>query len=262
MCKMLGIAVACFVASACSSDEENELTPVESGPQVKIMTYNIKSGDMKGIDAIGQVIKDVDPDIVGLQEVTYKVKGVNVEERLKEITGMPYSFFSEAMPNMNNNGSYGNLILSKYPLTHTESHQLDCLVESYTRSVGIVETRIEDKAFYFATTHIDHKESINRIHHTELILGYLKALDKPVILCGDFNGDENSESVQTLQREGFTIGCMYDYCPPTMTVPKPDGAIDFIFYSEDDFVSKEYNSYYKAYTESDHFPVYGVFRFK
>lgn len=252
------LTVVCF--SACNSDDDNTVAPPDdSGVKVKSMTYNIKSGDMKGIDAIGKVIKDIDPDIVGLQEVSYIINGVNVEERLKEITGMPYSFFAEAL--QNNGVPYGNLILSKTPFTHSESHKLDYKIEAYIRSIGIVKTSKEDKEFYFATTHIDHSQAINRIYHVEQILRYTEALDGPIILCGDFNGDEVSEPVRMLQDQ-FTIGCLYGYCPPTMTVPQPDGAIDFILYSNGDFVSQQYNSYYKAYTESDHFPVYATCMFK
>lgn len=244
---------------ACSSDDDNTTPPIENGPLVKTMSYNIKSGDMKGMDAIGKVIKAIDPDIVGLQEVTYTVNGVDVVERLKEITGMQYAFFAEAL--QNNGIPYGNLILSKTPFTHTESHKLDYLIEAYIRSIGIVKTKVNGEEFYFATTHIDHSQAINRIYHVEQILGYTSALEGPTILCGDFNGDEVSEPVTMLKKQ-FTIGCLYDYCPPTMTVPQPDGAIDFILFSNDDFVSKQYNSYYKAYTESDHFPVYATFMFK
>ena len=255
---LLIFAALFFVA--CDSDDDNTGTlPDDSGVKLKLMTYNIKSGEMKSIDAIGEVIKAVDADIVGLQEVTYIVNGVNVEERLKEITGMPYSFFAEAL--QNNGVPYGNLILSKTPFTHTESHKLEYVIEAYIRSVGIVKTAKDGKDFYFATTHIDHSQAINRIYHVEQILGYTSKLSGPTILCGDFNGDEVSEPV-TMLKDQFTIGCLYGYCPPTMTVPQPDGAIDFILYSNDDFISKQYNSYYKAYTESDHFPVYATFMFK
>lgn len=260
----IGVVTISLITTSCESTIEggsDYTPPVYDGNTIKVMSYNMYDQNKASLEDIGEVIKNTDPDIIGLQEVTLIKNGVNTEERLKEITGMQYSLFAKALDD-NSGVPYGNLILSKTPFTHTETHVLGYLIDTYYRSIGIVKTNVNGNDVYFATTHLDHKDDINRIYQTEQILGHIKDLDGNFIICGDFNGDESSESIAMLKNDRFSLGCVNNYCPPTVTVPKPNKAIDFILFSTTNFYVKEYDADYSAFTQSDHFPVYATFIFK
>ena len=88
--------------AGCSSDDDGVTPPDEKdGVLVKVMSYNIYSGQKaysgkKGMEAIAQVIKKINPDLAGLQEFetkTNKVEKADIIALMKEVTGMPYAFF-------------------------------------------------------------------------------------------------------------------------------------------------------------------------
>lgn len=249
----------------CSSSDDNVKEPEEKlpeGVEVKAMTYNIYSGVFKGIEGIAQVINEVDPDIVGLEEfeTNSKKQPFDVIKRFLELTDMTYYYFAKTH-NLDK-GEYGNLILSKYPLSNGKTFDLGVVVEegSYPRNVGIVETEKDGKSFYFAVTHLDHLgEDTNRNHQVEQILKHTSKLDKPIIMVGDFNALQGSDPLNTVLQE-FTLGCIDGNCGKTTGALDPVKAIDYLMYAPKDAITtKSYGVYYDAFTESDHFPVVATF---
>ena len=70
---------------------------------------------------------------------------------MKEVTGMPYAFFVKTRDV--DGGEYGNLILSKYPISDEVNYDLPIDVEDvYPRSMGVVKTEKDGKGFYFGVT--------------------------------------------------------------------------------------------------------------
>lgn len=253
-----------FIFAACKSDKK-ETTPTKpvEGVEIKTMTYNIYSGQLKGINAIADVINKADPDIVGLQEVetgTTKVPE-DVAQTLLQKTAMKYYYFAKAYNY--SGGEYGNLILSKYPLSEQKTYPLGVVVTtgSYVRSLGIVKLKKEDKEFYFGVTHLDHLSDItNKMHQVGQILEYVKEVNGPLILAGDFNAVEGTDPLNALLAK-FTLGCPDGNCGLTTGTPSPSKAIDFLMYTPANAITPvNYNVFYDAYTESDHFPVVATFK--
>ena len=111
------------------------------------MSYNIYSGlkvysGKKGMEAIAQVIKKINPDLAGLQEFetkTNKVENADIIALMKEVTGTQYTFFVKTRDV--DGGEYGNLILSKYPISDEVNYDLpriETVEDVYTRSMGVV----------------------------------------------------------------------------------------------------------------------------
>ena len=109
---------------------------------------------------------------------------------------MKYYYFAHAL-DIPTGGDYGNVILSKYPVSEEKSFKLSVLKEGdYVRSFGYVKVVKEGKEFYFATTHLDHKyEDAARLKQVDEILACVEHLDKPVILGGDLNSRRGSATM-------------------------------------------------------------------
>lgn len=143
----------------CSSDDDGVTPPDDKdGVLVKVMSYNIYSGQKvysgkKGMEAIAQVIKKVNPDLAGLQEFetkTNKVEKADIIALMKEVTGMQYAFFVKTRDV--DGGEYGNLILSKYPISDEVNYDLpriETVEDVYPRSMGVDENRKRGEELLF-----------------------------------------------------------------------------------------------------------------
>lgn len=83
---------------------------------IRLATYNIKHGSLKGLAAIADVLAPIDADVVALQEVdraTRRCGGVDQAADLGRRLSM-YHAFGEAFPH--DGGSYGVALLSRFPL--------------------------------------------------------------------------------------------------------------------------------------------------
>src|SRR5690606_10753475 len=82
--------VAFFIGSSCSKGSGDKVEPpVAKKESIKVMTYNIRIAELIDIEAIANVIKASNPDLVALQEVDKFTtrSGVNVDQakRLAEL---------------------------------------------------------------------------------------------------------------------------------------------------------------------------------
>ena len=232
---------------------------------VKVMTYNTYSGRKLGIDKIAEVINKIDPDVVSLQEIerNTNVNPWDTPVKLSKLTGMKYYLFVHAL-NIPTGGDYGNVILSKFPISDEHSFHLKGLApEDYIRSFGYVKVTKGCKKFYFFTTHLDCKyEDAYRLQQTEEILKCAEQLKLPIILAGDLNTRRGSATISAFEKF-FTVNCLSDGSPWTAPAPKPTYTCDWILYEPNDMLEvKSYNVCYWANKESDHFPVVAVYSFK
>ena len=103
------------------------------GPQaprtLRVLTYNIHHGE--GTDErfdyerLAQVINDLSPDIVALQEVdrgTGRASGVDQAKLLGKLCKMHHAY-GQAMPYQG--GQYGEAILSRFPIQEVLVHPMN-----------------------------------------------------------------------------------------------------------------------------------------
>src|SRR5687768_6315860 len=108
--KLTFASVAAFLLIASAA------IPADETPRVvRVLTYNIHHGEGTDrrfdLERLAAVIKSVNPDLVGLQEVdekTARSNGVDQAARLGELTGM-HAIFGKAMDYQG--GAYGLAIL-------------------------------------------------------------------------------------------------------------------------------------------------------
>lgn len=265
----LVMAGALFFVVSCSGESENAVDddPIEKEELVadlKVMTYNIhlanppSAGDKRDLQAIANVIKDANPDLVTLQEVDQFTErsGKNIDQavELGKLTGMN-AFFVKAMDVLGG-GAYGIAILSKKPILESEAYELNAHpnVGGETRALAVVQIEIKEGVkLHFAGTHLDHRSEENRIFQgTQLNNVLLKKTD-PVILAGDFNAPPPTKTVEFFDQD-YVRSCRHN-CAPTFPAVNSQSAIDFIMYKKGDAIEFLTHKVIQENYASDHLPV-------
>ncbi len=202
--------------------------------RLRIMSYNIRHGE--GMDhkldlaRIAKVIKSVDPDVVGLNEVDkgcQRTEGHDEPAELGKLTGMT-PIFERNIPYQG--GEYGNAVLTKLPITATKNVHLPSHYVGEQRGCLVIDLTAPNAArtpFRFLATHIDYRgDDAERMDSAKTIAGIVaERPDSPAILVGDLNSTPDSrviaEFMKTWTRTDET---------PTLTFPadKPDRQIDYV----------------------------------
>lgn len=268
---LLSLSIILFVSCGKSENVRPEPEPEEVAAKrtVKVMTYNTYGARANGdnppsdLQALANIIKRADPDLVALQEIDKGTRrtgvGVDQAKELATLTGMNY-FFVKAIDQQG--GEYGDAILSKFPIKDPKGYTLTTTTElgGELRSVARITVNLEGKEFYFVSTHLDHlSNEANRIHQAKELNEILKTFDKPVILGGDLNALPTSQTMDILKLQ-LTLGCLNGNCQFTFPTSSPNRTIDYIMYAPLNAMKVlDYSVYTYATKESDHFPVVARF---
>ncbi len=189
---------------------------------------------MKGdfdLDLIASVIKNLDPDLVALQEVDFKTgraRNMDLVTELGYRTGMS-PLFGKAMNY--DGGEYGEGILSKYSFKSTRVHPLQFSDGHEPRAALEVEVELENgSVISFIGTHLDHvKDPGDRIMQAKQINELLEKIGHPAILAGDLNALPGSDPIQILRKK-WTLSDTKDL-KPTFPSSGPIRKIDYIMYA-------------------------------
>lgn len=252
------LIIACLVALACMSASALDRT------EVRIMTYNLRAGQMADLDTLSALIKSENPDFVALQEVDVMtlrrncplMNGLNMVNEIAKRTGM-FGFFARTLDFAG--GYYGIAILSKYPSVDVEKLMLPNPKNTEPRT--LLKGRFEmwnGKTITFACTHLDVEDATTREEQADFILDSLLPSEEPVILCGDLNGRPEESCISRLKSK------MKDVSGTEFTFPsdEPDRKIDYIFVmSPQTMIVESTKVINHEPQQSDHRPVFSVVSF-
>ncbi|MCC9168429.1 endonuclease/exonuclease/phosphatase family protein [Pontibacter harenae] len=234
--------------------------------QLKVMSYNIhhaspptKSNTDIDLDAIANVIRNENPDLVALQEVDVNTRRSgpgNQAEALAERLGMK-AYFGRAIDY--DGGYYGVAILSKYPMSETTVIPLpedaDPIAEDRVLATAKI-TLPDGKTIRFGTTHIDVRNKENRDQQVRKINEIASTETVPFIVAGDFNSVPESTAIAELDKV-FTRTCTTD-CEPTIPVINPDRTIDYIAFTKTSPFKIVSQKVIQESYPSDHLPVVAI----
>jgi endonuclease/exonuclease/phosphatase family metal-dependent hydrolase len=243
-----------FQMTAVASFPEGSGNPVK----LKVLCYNLRFGELASLEELAAFIKDVDPDIVALQEVDVKTyreaaKKQNGKDFITELgyhTGMLTAY---ARTIDYAGGYYGIGILSKYPFSHTRKVMLpipDGSKEQRALLIADVELP-EGKLFTFVSTHLDHSSTAVRQVQVKAINAALKGNRYPMIVAGDFNAKPESVEISAGMKK-WEMACSPDFTIPSVN---PKSKIDYIFYAPANRWRKV-NAETPKMTLSDHLPLW------
>lgn len=228
----------------------------------RIMTYNIHHGE--GIDGvidlnrIANVIKKENPDILLLQEVDVNLDrsgNIDIAQQLSKSTGLKNTVFGKNLDI--EKGSYGNAILTRYPITTSKNFQFK-QIGPEQRGVLVTELSVEGRILLVMNSHFDHSEDDSeRILYAKKIINDIlpEYNSDAVLIGGDFNDIPTSPMYQKLS-EHFKDVWVVSGEGNTIPADQPSKRIDYILFKGS---IKPVSSWVPQTEASDHLPVVSDF---
>lgn len=253
---MLASAVMIFMAAACSKPETPQdetpphVTPPEEEVEVEVtykkeegvtrlVSYNVGafSKYTNSVDMIAKMMKELDADIVGMNETdscTTRSSRTYQAKVLAEKLGGWHYYFSRSIAYQN--GGYGNSIVASDELKNLGTEKITIpapivngVSKGEVRSCAIMKT---DKFVYMAA-HLDHTGTASgeaaRLEGVRLITEWAQKhygnSDMPVFLCGDMNCEPKDAPILKFQEDWTLLSVTRNTYPSTNSKK----CIDFIF---------------------------------
>lgn len=203
--------------------------------ELKVMSYNLRFGELGTMDRLAREIKEQNPDFVALQEVDINSlrtaakemgnNGINFVNELAQRTGM-FGFFGRTLNFSVKDGYYGVAILSRHPASKVETFELP--------NPKAVEQRVLLKGnfmldghmpFVFASTHFDYTSPETQELQAKYVIEKLTCDTIPAVVGGDFNSQAGSPAITLLSTDGAVLSGSN----PTFPAKAPEKRLDHIF---------------------------------
>lgn len=223
---------------------------------LKVMTYNLRFGELASMEDIGNYISSEAPDIVALQEcdwATYRERaphqnGVKFINELSYRTGM-FGIYGKSIDYRG--GYYGIGILSRYPIISSERILLPNPENREQRIMLVADIGLPGgEVLTFVCTHLEVSSSGCRTEQVKFI-GKKLSHKGICLLAGDMNSVPSSPEMTYMRRhwksltdESLTYSSM-----------KPSVKIDYIYGKPSDAVELISTGVQEDVRLSDHFPV-------
>lgn len=274
---MLVMAISCTKPDNTGNDDEQppHLTPPSEDVEVEVsydkgegvirlLSYNVGAFSKEkasSIAMIARLIKELDADIVGMNEVdscTTRTGKVYQAKSLADMLGW-HHYYGRAMSYQG--GAYGNAIVMSKDFQN-KGHDLITIPKgsgSEQRSCAVMK----NEKFVYMATHLDVKNEESRLSGVRLITDWAKKnygdSDTPVFLCGDMNCEPNDAPIKLLQQDWTLLSVTKN----TYSAISPKKCIDFIFVYNNkakyEKVASDVPTVFKeadVTVASDHLPVY------
>lgn len=256
MSKIYGLLLTIIVSAGCALSAMAQSDTIN----VRMMSYNLRFGELATLEEIGLHIKSFNPDFVALEEVDVNAyrniakhqHGKNFIAELSGITGM-FAAFGKGI-NLGEKGYFGNGLLSKYPIVKTETMMLPNPRNTEQRVVlyAWIDKGHGD-TLVVAATHLCYLHEETKLAQGKAIIERLEksAGDLPILIGGDFNMNPKSVTYNEFLKEGWLETSGFECTWPAW---EPKQKLDFIFA----YPAKNWKSL-KNYTIpsclSDHLPI-------
>ena len=254
------------LASLFALHAKETFTSVKVEPRIRLVDWNVGSlvGLSKGKDKqklirtqLAGVVKDVQPDIICLQEFNHSnTQGPHADNIGLFKKDYPHYYFSKDYTKGNGYFMYGSIIFSKYPIIHSGKVQYpgkraesliyaDIVKDDDTMRIftthlqsfrfsdtdyhDIEKIRQQDKELFDASKSLIKKMRLafmRRGIQADIVRTALDKSPYPSVICGDFNDVPNSYTYFHIRgkrqdvflEKGFGIGRTYIAMAPTLRI--------------------------------------------
>ncbi len=187
-------------------------------------------------EKVVQLIKDLDADIIGLNEMRGEgpLEGYEPQMQiLAELTGYHYYFAPAIM--MCGNSPYGNGLLSRFPIKHAEIIPIPDPIEKtgnlYYETRCILKAVVDiGKDLTVMVSHF----GLNDDEHVNAVNTLLPALEKTnCIFMGDLNSTPENAVLDGIRAQMFDTAELFNENKLSFPSDTPREKIDYIFTSRD-----------------------------
>lgn len=166
--------------------------------RLKVLTWNIQHGtdanDVNAVDAQAAMMADLNPDVIGLQEVDINSSrdlSTLYKSKLEALTGIAWNTVWAPAPLPAGTNPEGNLILTRLPIASSATVQWDVVPGDPSwagakRSAAMVEVIVNARHVNVFVTHLD-TDAGNRSAQLSLLLDWARTFPAPRLIGGDFN---------------------------------------------------------------------------
>lgn len=198
---LLALLVLAFALAptACGLGREGP-SPDPSVEVLRVVTYNIRHGrgmdDVVDLERTADVLRRLEPDVVGLQEVDVGVQRSGAEDQpavLGGLLGMEHAFgaFMDYQ-----GGEYGMAILSRHPIVELRALELPQGNEPRVALMVEIETP-HGRRVPVINVHFDWvSDDEYRFAQASELARTLEGLSAPFLLLGDFNDVPDSRTME------------------------------------------------------------------
>ena len=224
--------------------------------KLRVMTYNLRFGELASLEELAYHIKAFKPDFVALQEVDCnthrerapKQNGKNFISELAYHTGM-FGLYGKTIDY--SGGYYGIGMLSRYPCVDMKKVMLPNPSKSEQRAVMYATYEVGTDTLVFAVTHLDISGKDARREQAEFIVQELQKCNYPVLIGGDFNAGPTEPAIEkVMEKWGRNMTIM----DQTYSSTTPKIKIDYIYAYPKNRWEVKTSQTVRSYL-SDHFPI-------
>lgn len=199
--------------------------------RIKVMTYNLRLGELATLEDLANHIKAFNPDFVALQEVD-----VHTQRKLSpHQNGL--DFISSLAFNTKMFGIYGKTIeykggyegigiLSKYPYFEINKINLPNPQNKEPRVLLEGKFEINNDTIIFACTHLDVNSVDTRTLQAKFITKYFNSTQYPIILGGDFNARSYTPTITDIMNKYWFNATNNDFTFPAWN---PFLKLDYVY---------------------------------
>lgn len=204
---------------------------------MRVLTYNIRLALDSSLERIADVITELSPDLVCLQEVgRFWGMGEPVDMRsvLMELTDIPYGFFVPAL--QEGRAQYGITILSRHPIHIVARRPLPRRVDE-PRVMAQCEVLAPGRSISLVTSHVSVCPE-DRALQLSMLTEHLKTSlpdGHPAILAGDLNATMQEPEMAFLMKDLNLRSALIETLgerPNTFPTKSPSSAIDWILVND------------------------------
>ncbi|HOT75680.1 MAG TPA: endonuclease/exonuclease/phosphatase family protein [Candidatus Wallbacteria bacterium] len=274
------------VVAAAAADAKASASGETGGMVLKVISYNVAAGqgvendskDYVGTKYLQQVVKLMDAekaDLIGMQEVDdnrFTSRFTNQAQFISSRLGMHcYWQPASAVGPFGKINKHGNSVMSKHKFLKTEcvkyvskGKKSDGGASTETRAFTYALVEIKGVKVNFISTHLGFPEYA-RVGQAKELIGYIKKLKGPVVVVGDFNTTQGSESYKVMTSilsDSYAVAASKG-ASATSPSEAPKNRIDFVFFSKGDFIcEKAYAGGDTFKNASDHRPFFAFLKLK
>lgn len=236
----------------------HERCPV-SGPdveQLRVATYNIQSGRSSSLAGVAAALREMDADLIALQEVQRGVDRDAPVDQARELAAKLGMYSAYAPAKNKGDGDFGVAVLSRLPLVAAERVPLAATFSGEPRVALDVTACAGDRSLRFVAVHGDVMPWAARSNSEHVAQLITPSVGEGVIVAGDFNLRPDDEGPGFLKRAGLVdVIASFAEGPTFPTRPGlQPRRIDYLFL--DSPLAQRVRAVVIPQTQaSDHFPV-------